>query len=173
MIRSGYCIKSAGSLDGSFFEHATILITENNADGASGFVVNKPFDRSLHELAEFSHSKPFPLMDGGPVDREHIFVLHQRPDLIKGGKALANGMYLGGDMQDVITAINIHEVKENDIQLFTGYCGWDAGELEQEIEEGSWTIETAKGGISETLTDGDFSGFANSTTLGGANEKDL
>lgn len=145
MIDPGSYINSTPSLDGSFFEHATILITENNADGASGFVVNKPFVRSLHELVEFSHSKPFPLMDGGPVDREHIFVLHQRPDLIKGGKVLANGMYLGGDMQDVTAAINNNEVKEDEIQLFIGYCGWDAGELEIEVEEGSWTVDTFSG----------------------------
>jgi putative transcriptional regulator len=143
MIQSGSYIKSTAKLVNTFFENAKILITENNLDGAVGFVENKAFGKSLHELSEFSHSKPFPLLDGGPVDREHLFVLHRRPDLIEGGKEIGNGFYLGGNMEHIIEAINIHEVKEDDIQLYIGYCGWDAGELEIEVEEGSWTLHSA------------------------------
>ena len=45
-------------------------------------------------------------MDGGPVDRDHLFVLHKRPDLIDGGEQIPNGLYLGGNMEQVIQAIN-------------------------------------------------------------------
>jgi len=79
-------------------------------------------------------------MDGGPVDREHLFVLHKRPDLIEGGKQLNDGLYLGGNMEQVIEAINTNSVSDQQIQLFIGYCGWDVGELEAELEEGSWTV---------------------------------
>ena len=79
-------IKSTAALNGSFFEHTTILIVEHDEAGTIGFVSNKPFGKSLHKLIEFNHSKPFPLMDGGPVDRDRLFVLHKRPDLIDGGQ---------------------------------------------------------------------------------------
>lgn len=72
-------IKSTASLNGSIFEDTTILIVEHNEAGSTGFVTNKPYGKSLHDLIEFKHSKPFPLMDGGPVDRAHLFVLHKRP----------------------------------------------------------------------------------------------
>ena len=94
----------------------------------------------MHELIEFNHSYPFPLMDGGPVDRDHLFVLHKRPDLIDGGEQIPNGLYLGGNMEQVIQAINTGNANPQEIQLFIGYCGWDEGELETELEEGSWTI---------------------------------
>ena len=29
------------------------------------------------------------------------------------------------------------------VRLFIGYCGWNAGELEAEIEEGSWQVTNA------------------------------
>ena len=140
MIKVGSHIKSTSLLDGSYFENATILIVENNVDGAVGFVVNRPFGRSLNELTEFSKSKSFPLLEGGPVDQEHIYVLHSRPDLIKGGQPVTDNKYFGGSMQEVIHAINVKDVSENEIQLFLGYCGWDADELEMEVEEGSWTV---------------------------------
>ncbi len=139
-LKAGIYINSTDALNGSFFEHATILIVEHNEAGSVGFVTNKSFGKSLHELNEFNYSKPFPLMDGGPVDREHLFVLHKRPDLIDGGELIANGFYLGGKMEQVIEAINAGVVKEHEIQIFIGYCGWDLGELEAEVKEGSWTI---------------------------------
>jgi len=139
-LKKGIYIKSSSALIGDFFENTTILIVKHNAEGSVGFVTNKPFGKSLHELIEFHHSKPFPLMDGGPVDRDHLFVLHKRPDLIEGGEAVSNGLYMGGNMEQLIQAINTHAVNKEDIQLFIGYCGWDEGELEAELEEGSWVL---------------------------------
>jgi putative transcriptional regulator len=139
-LKAGIYIKSTTSLIGSFFEHTTIIIVEHDEAGTIGFVTNKPFEKSLHELIEFSHAKPFPLMDGGPVDRDHLFVLHKRPDLIDGGKQIPNGLYLGGNMEQVIQAISIGGANPQEIQLFIGYCGWDEGELEAELEEGSWSF---------------------------------
>jgi putative transcriptional regulator len=139
-LKAGVYIKSTAALIGSFFEHTTIILVEHDEKGSLGFVTNKPFGKSLHELVEFNHAKPFPLMDGGPVDREHLFVLHKRPDLIDGGKQILNGQYLGGNMEQVIKAINNMGVNEQEIQLFIGYCGWDLGELEAEVEEGSWIV---------------------------------
>ena len=140
MIKAGSYIKSTAALKGSFFEDAIILIVENKADGAEGFVMNKPIGRSLHELEEFRHSQPFPIFEGGPVDPEHIYILHSRPDLIAGGQPMANGMHVGGSIQQVIDAINLIGVSKDEIKLFIGYCGWDAGELEMELQEGSWAL---------------------------------
>ncbi len=139
-LKAGIFINSTDVLNGSFFEHTTILIVQHNEEGSLGFLTNKSFGKSLHELIEFKHAKPYPLMDGGPVDREHLFVLHSRPDLIKGGEQTPNGLYLGGYMEQVIEAINSGAANQQEIQVFIGYCGWDEGELEAELIEGSWTF---------------------------------
>jgi putative transcriptional regulator len=139
-LKAGLYIKSTSALIGSFFEHTTILIVQHNEKGSIGFVTNKSFEKSVHELIGFNHVKPFPLMDGGPVDRDHLFVLHKRPDLIDGGEQVPNGLYLGGNMEQVIEAINTGVANPQEIQLFIGYCGWDKGELEAELEEGSWSF---------------------------------
>jgi putative transcriptional regulator len=140
-FKAGLIIKSTDALIGSIFEHTTILIVKHNNEGTTGFVINKPLHKSLHELIEFKHSKPYPLMDGGPVDKDHLFVMHKRPDLITDGEKIHSDYYLGGNMEEVIEAINHNSVQEQEIQLFIGYCGWDEEELAAEIEEGSWVIE--------------------------------
>ena len=139
-LKAGISIKSTALLNGSFFEETSILIVEHDEAGTTGFVTNKPFGKSLNDLIEFNHAKPFPLMDGGPVDRAHLFVLHKRPDFIEGGKQLTNDLYLGGNMEQVIEAINTGSATQEEIQLFIGYCGWDVGELEAEMAEGSWNF---------------------------------
>ena len=140
-LKAGLIIKSTDALIDSIFEDTTILIVKHDNEGTTGFVINKPLHKSLHELIEFNHSKPYPLMDGGPVDTDHLFVLHKRPDIITGGEKIHSDFYLGGKMEDVVEAINNNGLNEQEIQLFIGYCGWDDGELAAEIEEGSWVIE--------------------------------
>jgi putative transcriptional regulator len=140
MLSPGTFIQSTNALDNSVFQDVTIYITEFNKAGAMGFVVNKTFARAFNELEEFKHSIHVPMYEGGPVDQEHLYFLHQRPDLIKGGSSVANGIYLGGNMQQAVAGINDKTITGGQIKIFVGYCGWDKGELEAEIEEGSWVV---------------------------------
>ena len=137
---AGIFITSTSLLDDTFFEDATLFITEYNEKGAMGFVVNKEFPRKFNELEEFRYSPPFPLYDGGPVDREHLYFVHRRPDLIAGGVPVADNIYMGGDFKAAVMHMNNGTILEQDIRLFIGYCGWNTHELEEEIAEGSWEI---------------------------------
>jgi putative transcriptional regulator len=139
-ISIGSSLTATTLLNGTDFENAAIFIHQSNMDGVVGFVVNKVFDRRLNELAEFADSKPILLYDGGPVDREHLFVLHRRPELITGSTHITGNIFFGGDFGEVVRLLNSAQLPENDIRIFIGYCGWDHGQLEEEIEEGSWQI---------------------------------
>lgn len=137
-MTAGTFLQGTSLLDDSFFEQALIFITEYNDKGAMGFVINKLFPRKFNELEEFKTSIPFPLHDGGPVDREHLFFIHRRPDLIKDGTPISGNICLGGDFKEAVWLINNGTITGKDIRLFIGYCGWDDQDLEAEIAEGSW-----------------------------------
>jgi putative transcriptional regulator len=139
-MNAGMFLRGTALLNDSFFEKAIIFITEKNEKGAMGFVVNKVFPRPINELVEFKDSIPFPLFEGGPVDQEHLYFIHQRPDLISGGDLVVNNIYLGGDFKSAMMHINNKTITEKDIKIFIGYCGWDHPELEEEIAEGSWVV---------------------------------
>jgi putative transcriptional regulator len=139
-IKPGTIIKSTAALNNSVFNDVIIIITEYNANGATGFITNKIFERPLNALQEFSYMQHFALYNGGPVNQEHLFFIHRRPDVIEGGQKVCNEVFYGGNFTQAVTAINNYTLTENDIKIFIGYCGWDAGELEAEIEEGSWEI---------------------------------
>ena len=139
-MNAGVFITSTPLLDDSVFEDVTVFITEYNGKGAIGFVTNKPFGRNLNELEEFSNSIPFPLYDGGPVDREHLYMVHRRPDLIHDGTLITGNLHMGGNFAAALQHLNDGSITGQDIKLFIGYCGWDHGELEAEVAEGSWNI---------------------------------
>ncbi|NCT94130.1 MAG: YqgE/AlgH family protein [Chitinophagaceae bacterium] len=139
LIRSGMQLHSTSLLDDDpHFSGTNILITACDEQGAFGFVTNKPFHRRFNELEEFKYCPAFPLYIGGPVDQEHIYFIHKRSDLISGGTFIQDGLYLGGDFKQAVAAMLNNTLTASDIQLFLGYCGWDKGELEAEMEEGSW-----------------------------------
>ncbi|HMG82990.1 MAG TPA: YqgE/AlgH family protein [Ferruginibacter sp.] len=142
-ITAGTILISMPSLDDSVFEKTVIFITEHNEKGAMGFVINKLFPRALNELEEFKHSTNFPLYEGGPVEMDHLYFVHRRPDLIEGGVVIADSIYLGGNFQQAVTHLTNKTIAEKDIKIFIGYCGWDQHQLEDEIEEGSWLVDTA------------------------------
>jgi putative transcriptional regulator len=139
-MHTGTFIQSTSLLDGTNFENAIIYINEHNDSGAVGFIVNKPFSRTLNQLEEFKLSIPFPLYEGGPVDTEHLFFMHQRPDIITGGTLVTKNVYVGGNFEQAISYLNNKKITSKDVKLFIGYCGWDDGELESEIAEGSWVV---------------------------------
>jgi len=137
-IDTGKYIESTALLKGTFFENTRIIITEYNQEGAMGFVFNKLFPRKFNELAEFADCPPFPLYDGGPVDREHLYFIHRRPDLIEGGIKISSGIYYGGDFATAVACMKNGDLREDDIKLFIGYCGWNWKEIDGELAEGSW-----------------------------------
>lgn len=136
----GKILSSTPSMDDPNFDSSVIFVAEHNEQGALGFVINRVFERRLNELVEFSSGPAFPLYEGGPVDQEHLYFVHRRNDLILGGEIITDTIYLGGDFQKTIEQVNNGNLTSNDIKIFIGYCGWDTGELEAEIAEGSWEV---------------------------------
>ena len=137
-LQAGSILISAPSLEDPYFNKVVIYITEYNEKGALGFVMNQVFERKFNELTEFRHSKPFPLYEGGPVEREKLFFIHRIPGSIAEGTRVADGVFMGGNFKQAVQYINTANEAENNLRLFIGYSGWDAYELEAEIEEGSW-----------------------------------
>lgn len=127
-------------MDDPNFKESIVLITEHNENGAMGFVINQLLERPSNALVEFSNSPAFPLHSGGPVDKEHLFFIHQRPDIIPDGTKIIDNLYFGGDFKKAIVLIDNKALTSADIKLFIGYCGWDNQELEEEVNEGSWKI---------------------------------
>ncbi len=120
-----------------------VLLCEHRTEGSFGFVLNKSFDQELGELIIQAEGIRFPVYDGGPVQKDSLHFLHQCPELIAGGIEVINGIFWGGDFEEVLVLLKEGKLGRNDIRFFLGYSGWTEGQLNAELETKSWITREA------------------------------
>lgn len=138
-IQNGSILISSMLLNNdAWFSKAVIFIAEHNEKGTIGFVINKLFGRNFNELIEFQQSPSYPLFAGGPVKNDSLFTIHRRPEMVDDSIVIIGSICMGGNFKQALAFMNKKIISEEDIKLFIGYAGWDAGQLDAEIKEGSW-----------------------------------
>jgi putative transcriptional regulator len=124
------------------FMRSVILLCEHQKNGSFGFVLNKNIEYDLGELIHELDGHHFPVYYGGPVQLDTIHFIHTVPDLVEGGFEVTEGIFWGGDFEQVKMLIKTGMINENQIRFFIGYAGWTDGQLEDELNEHSWfTVE--------------------------------
>lgn len=139
---TGKLLISNGSLYDPNFRHTVVLIGDHSAKGAVGVILNRALDTRVAEAAP-SLSGYVPsgglLYEGGPVDPQQPVLLAEltEPSL---ADVLAFGSigFLVGDVPDEVRR---HIARA---RVFAGYSGWGEGQLEAEIDEGAWILESAR-----------------------------
>ncbi|WP_207492265.1 YqgE/AlgH family protein [Aridibaculum aurantiacum] len=120
------------------FMRTVIFLCEHQQEGSFGFVLNKEYDQQLGDLIADLEDTNFPVYFGGPVQLDTVHFLHNCPQLIPGGYPVTDGIYWGGDFQEVVQLIKSNQLSAADIRFFIGYSGWGKGQLDEEMEEKSW-----------------------------------
>lgn len=124
------------------FSRSVILIINKDENGTMGIVLNKDFRYhvSLGDLLKEEENLPYiHIGKGGPVSRNAIFFIHDIEG-IDDSMDLGNGLYINGDLEQIVDFIKKDNGYEKRIRFFLGYAGWTEGQLEKEIDEDSWII---------------------------------
>jgi putative transcriptional regulator len=164
-LAPGFLI-GAPQLEGGPFERAVILMVHHDQEGAMGFIINKAVDIDFGSLLE-SADQPLsiPVSEssygktvffGGPVRVEQLWVVFQQQG--QGADASTaksvEPVEPVGDLE-AISRLDFHpewalassssvieslaaDERPGDYLPIIGYAGWGPGQLESEIEEGSW-----------------------------------
>lgn len=138
-------------LDPNFFR-TVVLVCEHNEDGALGLIVNRPTQAGVSDyLPGWVHlaAEPAVVFEGGPVDREVAVGLalasEEQPTVAYA--AIIDRIGLLDLGSDPAAAVNVERLR-----VFSGYAGWGAGQLEEEIEAGGWFVLPARPGDAFTAT---------------------
>lgn len=134
----GIVLKSVSSAEEDYFDDAVVLIVKHNREGSIGVVVNKQYGRKLTDLEAFKSAPKIDLFEGGPMQQDHLYFIHSLADI--GGESVNRGISFGGDFEKALSLIQQEKASNTDIKIFIGYCGWDKGQLETELEEGAWEM---------------------------------
>lgn len=123
------------------FRRTVVLIGHHDGEGAVGVVLNRAanvmVDEAVPPLADLV-SPGDPLFIGGPVRPEAAVVLAEF-DEPEHAEILALGSI--GFLPEEVDPAEVGGIRR--ARVFSGYAGWGAGQLEAELEGGSWILEPA------------------------------
>ena len=136
------------SLGDPNFAGSLVLMAEHHGEGALGFVVNRPapltvaevldgVDPELRRVAEAAGRAGDPVLVGGPVSPERLWILY-RPGAVpvdEGAVALTSGVALGGSRELLETVVR---AESGAFLLLLGYAGWAPLQVEGEVAAGAW-----------------------------------
>ena len=135
------------------FVRSVVYMCEHSNRGALGLVINKPSDILLPRLFEKvdlpmgrADLTQLPVFQGGPVQTERGFVLHEAIEGGGGETVYASTMSIPGGLEmttskDVLEAMS-SGAGPRKVFVTLGYASWGKGQLESEITENSWlTVE--------------------------------
>jgi putative transcriptional regulator len=135
----GIILISEPSLRDFYFRQSVVLLAEHNDEGSFGIIVNKPIATRLNEVLKDFPEVDLPLYLGGPVKTDSLFFIHTKENISNSIKIM-NGLYWGGEIEEIQDMLKMNYIKENEIRFFIGYSGWNPNQLDREISEKSWVL---------------------------------
>jgi putative transcriptional regulator len=121
------------------FARTVVLIAEHTPDGTMGLVLNRPSGdavaESVEELDGFV-AVDDPVYVGGPVQTEAVMVLAEFEEPSRAAALVVEDVgFLPADADLVELSGRTRRAK-----VFAGPRGWGPGQLDAELEEGSWIV---------------------------------
>lgn len=139
-LQKGQLLIAEPSIIGDLsFNRSVILLADHNPEGSVGFILNKPLTHALHDLIPDITSS-FTIYNGGPVEQDNLYFIHNIPDLLPNSIEISQGIYWGGDFERTKELLNNGTIQKDNIRFFLGYTGWGVQQLEQELESQSWIV---------------------------------
>ncbi len=139
-LQKGQLLIAEPSIIGDLsFNRSVILLADHNEEGSVGFILNKPLKYTIKDLLPEIEAK-FKIYNGGPVEQDNLYFIHNVPDLIPNSIEISNGIFWGGNFELTKDLINQGLIKKKNIRFFLGYTGWDSEQLESEMQSNSWIL---------------------------------
>jgi putative transcriptional regulator len=131
------------------FYHSVIFMCAHDEKGSMGLVINHSFlNLNLGQLFEHLSMKPqenapltVPVLTGGPVETGRGFLLHTLDFRQSDTLEVSPGFGVTGTVDALKTIASGQGPR--DFLFLLGYSGWNAGQLEQEIQSNTWMIAEA------------------------------
>jgi putative transcriptional regulator len=136
------------------FHRVVVLIVDHGVEGTLGLIINRPLGLTAAQIVQDPDSVvnfperrgKIPLYGGGPVETQAVFALHTGlPPSLQ--SAASRVICPGIVFEPSFPVLNPYvsgqfpEFPPDDIpivRLYLGYTGWGEGQLERELEQGSW-----------------------------------
>jgi putative transcriptional regulator len=139
----GMLLLAAPALKDPNFDRTVVFIAEHSEDGAMGLVLNRPSDapvgEAIPDLEWVADSGAGSVYVGGPVAPNGVIVLAEWEDPSQAVVLVEDDLgFVPGDAEDTdALAAAVRRAR-----VYAGHAGWGPGQLEEEIEEEAWIVES-------------------------------
>jgi putative transcriptional regulator len=139
-LRGHLLIAGPGLLDPNFWR-TVVLVGEHTDEGALGVVLNRSSETTVEEaLPDFAllAEGMGAVHVGGPVQPSAVVVLADFVDVDAAESLVVDSI---GFLPAEVEPATISELSR--ARVYVGFAGWGPGQLDAELDEGSWIIEPA------------------------------
>jgi putative transcriptional regulator len=120
------------------FARAVVLMVSHDEQGSLGLVLNRPLEMTVKEACEQVLETTCDIDDclhqGGPCEGP-LMVLHTQSADLQTETEVLPGVHFTTDREKIESLLRDADITA---KYFVGYSGWGPGQLEAEIEIGSW-----------------------------------
>jgi putative transcriptional regulator len=139
---SGRLLVATPALKDPNFDRTVVMLVAHEAGGALGVVLNRATEVPVADvLGDWSDLARHPavLFEGGPVQPDSAICLARMRNPVKRLKGFHQ---VSGAIGTIDLSVDPERLRESitGVRVFAGYSGWGSGQLEQEIEDGSWFL---------------------------------
>ena len=145
----GKLLVSSKGLGDPAFAESVVLLIQHDQHGAVGLMINRRTQAPIsHILKDIDTSKrgADPIYFGGPVELDAVFALLKSQKKPDDATAVIGQVYLVSAKSPLEKALAAGS-GDGDVRVYLGYCGWDGGQLENEVKLGGWWIFDASAGV--------------------------
>ena len=136
--KAGLVLISEPLSDDDYFGRSVVLLTEHGDKGSVGFVLNKESEYVLSDLVPELDCE-YQVYKGGPVELKSLHYIHNI-EKINNSIKIKDGLFWGGDFEQVKDLLKLNLIKENEVQFFLGYSGWRTKQLDDELNNNYWIV---------------------------------
>jgi putative transcriptional regulator len=123
-----------------YFKRSVILLAEHNEEGSFGVIINKPMTVDFNEVIKDFPDFTSKVYLGGPVKTDSLFFIHTMGEIIEDSLPIVEGLYWGGDLNQVKEMMLLNQIDESKLKFYIGYAGWSPKQLDQELKRDSWVV---------------------------------
>jgi len=143
---TGRLLLATPSMHDPNFSDGVVLLCHHDEHGSMGLLVNRPQDITVGSVLEDmqlteKHDSEQVVFEGGPVEPFRGFVLHDGWQVYDSTLVVTPELHLTTS-KDILEEI-AYDAGPEHFMLILGYAGWDAGQLEEEIQRNDWLVAPA------------------------------
>ncbi len=139
-IQKGDLLISEPFMKDPNFKRTVTLICEHTDEGTLGLVLNRPSIFNVTQMIQGFPAFPSLINYGGPVGMDRLNYIHCYGDILEGAFHIVDNIYWNGNYEQLKSLIREKKIMPQNIQFFAGYAGWEAGQLEEEMQDNSWIV---------------------------------